>query len=81
MSFEEACAIKDKFGRNYPIDEKHMGIVIIVPYSDKDLKRYISKLKLDEFDDDTAKLFSTDFQFQVFALWSNGIDVLKKSLT
>jgi hypothetical protein len=81
MSFEEACVLKDKFGRNYPIDEKYMGIVMIVPYSDKELERYISKLKLGEFDDNTAKLFSTDSQFQVCALWSNGMDVLKKSLS
>jgi hypothetical protein len=80
MNFEEAIHLKQKFGKTHPISEDIYGTVIVAPANYEDLLKYVNDFRFSKFDDNSAKKYSSDSQFKIYALWTDGINVLKKEL-
>lgn len=80
MTFNEALNRKNEIGETFRIDSSIEGKVIVVPKNENDLLQYILDYRTSKFDDFSAKLYSTDNQFTVYAIWTNGVDVVKKIL-
>jgi hypothetical protein len=80
MTFEEAMEFRKKFGKQFPVSENTIGNVFIVPLKDSDLVNYLTDYRGYSFDDDTAKKYSSNTEFQVCSLWTDGTNVIKKVL-
>ena len=81
MTYDEALELKQKFGSNYQIEKNIDGLVMILPNNINDLELYIAEFRFGKFDDNSAKLYSSDSHYQVCALWTDGVNVIKKKLT
>lgn len=79
MTFEQAMEIKAGIGAEIIKDEVAMR-VWVTPRSYKDFTKYINDYRSVGPDDKLAKQYSTDGQYAVYGIWTNGVDVLFKCL-
>ena len=80
MKFEEALEIKSKYDLTFQITERFSGKVIVVPLNESDLNNYLTDFRVSRFDDNSAKKYSTNSEFQVCSVWTDGVNVMKKVL-
>ena len=80
MTFEEALKQKNELGETYQLESNKIAKVCVVPKNEDDLIRYSNEYRTNNFNDSSAKLYSSDSQFKVCALWTDGVNVIKKSL-
>jgi len=80
MTFEDALKRKNELGETYNFDEKTVAKIWVVPEKENDLHAYVTDYRSTKFDDNSAKLYSSNSEYKVCALWTDGINVLKKAL-
>jgi hypothetical protein len=80
MTFDEALNLKKQYGDTYEIDKNAIGKVLVVPSEQNDLLNYSDDYRVSQFDDESAKKYSSDSQFIVCAMWTDGANILKKEL-
>ena len=80
MKFEEALEIKSKYDVTFQITERFSGKVIVVPLNESDLNNYLTDFRVSRFNDNSAKKYSTNSEFQVCSVWTDGVNVMKKVL-
>lgn len=81
MTFIEALNKKTEVGETYDIGAKSVGKVWVVPEIEDDLLRYANDYRISKFDDNSAKKYSSNSQFKVYAFWTDGVDVVYKNLS
>lgn len=79
MKFEEALEVKNKIGETITIDNEIFK-VLVSPKKDIDFKNYYSDFRNNNFTDNSSKSYSTDNNFKVMALWTDGRNIKFKSL-
>lgn len=80
MTFDEALNLKKQYGNVFEIGKGIIGKIIVVPSNQEDLHKYIDDFRVSPFDDNSAKKYSHNSQFIVYALWTDGANVLYKEL-
>lgn len=79
MTFEEALNAKTELGDTIKIQDLEYKI-FIVPYKEEDLSKYLSDYIRNKFDDNSAKLYSKNSKFKIYALWQYMSTFLYKEL-
>jgi hypothetical protein len=80
MTYEDALKRKIALGDSYQLDTNMIAKVLVVPNNENDLHNYSVEYRTNNFNDNSAKLYSSDNQFKVCALWTDGVNVVKKVL-
>lgn len=79
MTFDEALKAKNEIGATIIIEETTYK-VFIVPYDENDFSKYLADYIRIKFNDDSAKLYSKNSNFKVYALWQYMANFLKVEL-
>jgi hypothetical protein len=79
MTFDEAFKSKLEIGETIEIQDLKYK-VFVVPYDEKDLSKYLADYVKIKFDDNTAKAYSKNSKFKVYALWQYMSNFLYKEL-
>jgi hypothetical protein len=79
MTFDEALKAKYEIGETIEIQDLQYK-VFVVPYNENDFSKYLADYIRIKFDDNSAKLYSTNSKFKVCALWQNMSNFLYKIL-
>lgn len=79
MTFDEALNAKTELGDTIKIQDLEYK-VFVVPYNEEDLSKYLADYVRVKFDDNSAKLYSQNSKFKVYALWQYMANFLKKEL-
>ena len=81
MTFQEALNFKQQLGKDQIAEDNIVMKIFVVPSNHNEFKKYIADYRKQNFSDEEAKQYSSDNKFQVYGLWSDGIDVLYKNLS
>jgi hypothetical protein len=81
MNFEEALTLKTKIGDTFTIYGQTIGKVLVTPKIDNDFTIYMENYWLNNFDDNSAKKFSSNGQYKITAIYSNNGNYIIKNLT
>jgi hypothetical protein len=80
MTFEQAVKRKHE----YPVQSLfYEGVdfeIYITPEAQDDLNRYLTDFRNGGFDDNSAKKYSSNMQFTVLGIWTDGVDIIFKHL-
>jgi hypothetical protein len=68
MTFDEAIKSKIEIGETIKIENLEYK-VFVVPSFSADIVNYLGKYKTQRFTDESAKLFSNNSEFKVYAIW------------
>jgi hypothetical protein len=79
MTFNEALKSKTEIGETIKIENLEYR-VFVVPSSSDDIVNYLGKYKTQSFTDESAKLFSNNSEFKVYAIWQYLGNFLYKEL-
>ncbi len=81
MTFEEAISYKAKLGRDGITQDDLAMKVLVTPADHDDFTRYVTDYRVVNFTDESSKKYSLNGQFKVCALWTDGVNVIKKILS
>jgi hypothetical protein len=79
MEFNEALELKNEIGETITIDNKVFR-VLVSPMKDNDFENYYTDFRSNNFTDNSSKSYSEDNDFKVMALWTDGRNILFKSI-
>lgn len=79
MNFTEALHLKKQIGETKEIENTTYK-VFVVPYNNEDFKNYLKGFLTKRFNDESAKNYSSNSQFKVFAIWQYMSNILYKEL-
>ena len=79
MTFEEALKVKTEYGDTIKIQDLEYK-VFVVPFDKEDLSKYLADYVRIKFDDNSAKLYSKNSKFKVYALWQYMTNFIYKEL-
>ncbi len=80
MTHEQALQLKQSVGNSITLQEMDFEIMI-TPLSKSDLNSYMCDYRVYKFDDKSCLRYSSDGQFAVYGLWTDGVDVIHKHIT
>lgn len=80
MTFDEAKIFKAAIGDNVAHSDVDMR-VFVVPANPSDFSTYCTWYRVYKKTDELAKNYSLDNNFEVYGLWTDGVDVLYKKLS
>ena len=80
MNFQEAIDFKSQFEQNQIHQDGMIFKILVTPANQEDFARYMEDYRSGGFTDQTAKEFSSNNQFKVYGLWTDGINVVHKDL-
>lgn len=81
MNYELAISIKHKFSSDRFLFGGLEYVVMVTPKNKEDLTLFVQDYRVFKFDDSSALRYSKDGLFQVLALWTDGVNVLGKSIS
>lgn len=76
MTFKEAKEKREFVGDTYTLKTGHKARPIVVPKNDDDYHAYCEDFRRGGFTDETAKRYSRDNQYDVYALFFDGANIL-----
>lgn len=80
MEFQDAIQFKNQLNNNTIIEGGYTMRIFITPCNKNDVTRYFDDFRSGHFDDEVSKKYSTNGQFAVYAIWTDGIEIVYKPL-
>lgn len=79
MNFKEALHLKNQIGETKKIEDK-IYKVFVVPANNDDFTNYLVSYLRTPFTDESAKQYSSNSEFKVYALWQYMSNIMFKEL-
>lgn len=78
MLFNEAKRIKDSFGVGEFTKEEMTFQLIVTPTNQADIERYFRDYRVMDFNDVSAKSYTSNNSYTVMALWTDGVNIIHR---
>lgn len=81
MTFKDALEFKKQLGKEQLIQDDITMHIMVTPANQDDFIRYVADYRAGNFTDETSRNYSSNGQFKVHGIWTDGVNVLYKDLS